>query len=73
MDTQPAQPNYVELKLTSKGLYHWNIKTSFDSADLSDQITEKLKNIDSKLRDKFAKNVSELITRSKFSEVDDLD
>ncbi len=74
MENQTAQVNYVELKLTSKGFYHWNIKTLFDSSDSEDQIAEKLKNIDAKLRDRFAKNVSELlVTKTKFSEVEDLD
>lgn len=73
MDTQPAQINYVELKLTAKGLYHWSIKTSFDGADSAETIAEKLKNIDGKLRDKFAKNVSELVSKSAFKEVDEFD
>lgn len=73
MDNNLPTQNLVEVKLTAKGYYHWSIRTTFDVADTNEAIALRLKNIDTQLREKFAKNTSEVVGSGKFKEVDEFD
>lgn len=67
---QPTEQSYIELKLTNRGYYYWNIRLAFSESNTNPtSIITRLKIIDTELADKFPRNLSEMKGGSSFSSV----
>jgi len=74
--TGPNTQSSVQLKLTTKGKYHWAIEVAFDASDNNfhlEALITFINEIDKKLKDQFPNNTSMSASSSRFSSVDEFD